>query len=343
MTKKILIVFGFLLTSFAGITLWIYYNTFVKNIELKNEESCILYISSETTWEEISKQIQNCFDIKHTTLFNKIAQRKSLPQKFKKGYYKFSKPLPLNKLFNTIKYGHQTPVNIVFNSIRNLPELAGIVANQMMFDSSEIASLFKNIEVIESYGFDSETFPTMFIPNTYELYWTTSPVDFIKRMYAEHQKFWNKQRLMKAENLKLSTVEINILASIVEKETAIKSEMPTVAGVYLNRIRKKIPLQADPTIIFAMGDFSIRRVTHRMLETNSPYNTYKYKGLPPGPICIPSSHAIDAILNYEKHEYLYFCASPSLDGSHIFAKTLRQHNQNAEEYRRTLNKLKIFK
>jgi UPF0755 protein len=281
--------------------------------------------------------------VEESAVFEYLVEYKKLPETFNVGHYRFDKPLTANSLINKIKHGHQDPIKVVFNSIRNLKELAGVVGTQVMFDSLDLQHKLVDFEMITKYGFTEETFSTMFIPNTYQVYWTISPDDFIKRMNSEYKKFWNQERLGKANNLKLSPVEVSILASIVEKETAVRSEMRTVAGVYLNRLRIKMPLQADPTVVFASGDFEARRVTNKMLAIDSPYNTYKRQGLPPGPIWIPSSFSIDAVLNFEKHDYVFFCASPKMDGTHIFAKTLRQHNQNAEEYRRVLNKMRIFR
>ncbi|MDD2563182.1 MAG: endolytic transglycosylase MltG [Salinivirgaceae bacterium] len=343
MIKKLLLIFGLFSAIIVALLTWTFYSTFYKNVELKSGANCTIFISTETTWEEINLQIQDGFKIDNQTLYQSIINYKSLSSTFKTGHYTFSKPIPLNQIVNTLKNGNQTPIKIVFNTLRDLSELAGIIAKQMMFDSTELIETLTNVDIQKQYNYNKESFGTMFIPNTYEFYWTVSPSKFVERMNSEHNLFWDKQRLLKAKEISLTPTEVSILASIVEKETSVKSEMSTVAGVYLNRIKRKMPLQADPTVIYAMGDFSIRRVTFKMLETESPYNTYKYRGLPPGPICIPSSIAIDAVLNHKKHDYLYFCASPNMDGSHLFAKTLRQHNQNANEYQKMLNKMRIYK
>jgi UPF0755 protein len=184
---------------------------------------------------------------------------------------------------------------------------------------------------------------TLFIPNTYEFYWNTSADKFIERMYVEYKHFWSKSRLNKAQKIKLTPEQVIILASIVEEETIKDDEKPTVAGVYLNRLHKNIRLQADPTVRFAVGDFEIKRILNKHLKIDSPYNTYKYAGLPPGPICIPTISSIDAVLNYKKHDYLYFCAKDDFSGYHAFAKTLKQHNINATKYRKALNKNRIYK
>ena len=190
---------------------------------------------------------------------------------------------------------------------------------------------------LNSLGLDAFTVSSLFIPNTYEFYWNTTVTSFLSRMVAEHHHFWNESRQSKAKRLNLTKEEVVTLASIVEKETLQTSEQPVVAGLYLNRLKKSMKLQSDPTVIFAIGDFSIRRVLKKDLKYDSPYNTYKYKGLPIGPISIPSIRAIDAVLNYQKHEYLYMCAKEDFSGYHNFAKSVRQHYANAAKYRKALN------
>ena len=184
---------------------------------------------------------------------------------------------------------------------------------------------------------------TLFIPNTYELFWNTSPKKLVERMATEHDKFYDKLRKEKMKALELSSEEVYTLASIVQKETLVSAEKPRVAGVYINRLKRGQLLQADPTVVFASGEFGLRRVLNKHLAIDSPYNTYKYEGLPPGPIAMPDITTIDAVLNYEKHKYLYFCASPDNSGKHLFAKTLVQHNRNADKYRAYLNKRRIYK
>ncbi len=343
MFRKILIPTAILMALVLATGGWFYYQVFHKKIAPKNEQGCPMYVYPETTWAELHQTLQDCFGIKENFIFEHLVRYKNLPETFKPGHYRFDKPLSANSLVNKLKSGQQNPVKVVFNSVRNLSELAGIVGNQMMFDSLQLIQMLKDPATVQDYGFSGENLATMFIPNTYEVYWTMSVNDFVRRMNSEYKKFWSQQRVEKAKKLNLSPIEVSILASIVEKETAVRSEMPVVAGVYLNRLRIRMPLQADPTVVFASGDFGARRVTNKMSAIDSPYNTYKKQGLPPGPICIPASFSIDAVLNYQMHDYLYFCASPKMDGTHIFAKTLRQHNQNAEEYRRMLNKMRIYR
>lgn len=322
---------------------WVYYITFHRPVKFKHEKKCTIYVTPETSWEELDSMLNRCFKLENNLAFERIAKYKNLEKSFKPGRYVFERSISANDLVNTFKYGRQTPLNVVFNSLNNLNELAGKLGNQMMFDSIDIQRELSDNEVIESFGFNKETFPAMFIPNKYQVYWTDTPMAFLKRMKREYDKFWNKEGIERAKMLNLTPIEVSILASIVEKESFVASEMPTIAGVYLNRLKANMPLQADPTVVFATGKFSVRRVTKKMLAVESPYNTYKNTGLPPGPICIPSIQSINSVLNPQKHEYLFFCASTKMDGTHVFAKTLRQHNANAEKYRKLLNKKRIYR
>lgn len=239
--------------------------------------------------------------------------------------------------------GNQTPVRLVIPSVRTLDRLAGAVGKQLMVDSATVMAVLIDKHLIDSLGYTQETFPSMFIPNTYEVYWTMSPEQFVTRMQKENKRFWNNSRLTKAKALGLSPCEVITLASIVDEETAKDDEKPMVAGLYLNRLRRGMLLQADPTVKFALGDFELRRILHVHLQADSPYNTYKYGGLPPGPIRIPSMMAIDAVLNPDKHSYLYMCAKEDFSGYHNFAATLTQHNANARRYQQALNRLGIKK
>ncbi|MFW5793180.1 MAG: endolytic transglycosylase MltG, partial [Bacteroidota bacterium] len=221
--------------------------------------------------------------------------------------------------------------------------LAGFIAKRIEADSLSIINILNNDEVMKKYDLNSENASLMFIPNTYEVYWNTSAEELLNRMHSEYKKFWNEERLQKASNMNMTPQQVGVLASIVQQETNYLDEMDRIAGVYINRINMGMPLQADPTIVFAHGDFTINRVLKTHLEINSPYNTYINKGLPPGPISLPSPQAIDRVLNYEKHDYLYFCAKEDFSGYHAFAKTLQQHLINARRYQQELNYQKILR
>ena len=242
-----------------------------------------------------------------------------------------------------LRSGSQTPVRFTFNNIRTLEQLASRIDEQLELDSLDFISAVNNNDSLKELGFNSHNYASLFIPNTYELYWNIDADEFVEKMINEYKRFWNEERRHKADNLKLKPIEVSILASIVDKETTKISEMPRIAGVYLNRLKKNWLLQADPTLVFAIGDFEIKRVLDVHKEIESPYNTYKYIGLPPGPICIPSIAAIDAVLNAEKHKYFYFCAKDDLSGYHVFARNIREHNVNANKYRKALNKKRIWK
>jgi len=264
--------------------------------------------------------------------------------KIKSGRYKIEPGWSNRKLIQHLRSGKQSPVKLILNNERLLPEVAGQVATFIEPDSISVLSTLFDQNVITKYDLQLETLMTLFIPNTYEVYWNITTEEFLERMKKENDKFWAaKNRMSKLENLKMSKEEVYTLASIVEKETNYNPEKKDVAGVYLNRLERGIMLQADPTVVFANQDFGIRRVLNKHLEKDSQYNTYKYAGLPPGPISMASISSIDAVLENEDHKYLYFCAKPDNSGQHVFAKTLSQHNSNARKFQRWLNKQRIFK
>lgn len=251
---------------------------------------------------------------------------------------KYSIPSGLNsvELIRRLRSGNQEGINVTLNNYRTTKEMSEDVALHFRFDSNDLLNYIHNAD-LESLGITEEQLLTLFIPNTYEFFWTASPQNFVERMIKEHDAFWNKaERTEKLKQNNLTKAEAYTLASIVQKETNKNDEKARVAGVYLNRLKRGMLLQADPTVIFAVGDFSIRRVLYRHLEHDSKYNTYKYLGLPPGPICMPDVSSIDAVLNAEGHSYLYFCAKADHSGYHSFAKTLREHNRNAKAYQKSL-------
>ncbi len=274
--------------------------------------------------------------------FNWVAKRKEYQRVVRPGRYHFKPGTNSNQMVNMLRAGLQEPVRLTFNNIRFPPQLAAVVSNYIQADSASVAELFTP-ETAADYGFSIETFSAMFIPNTYEFYWTTSASDFVARMKVEHDRFWNETRMARAAELGMSPVEVTILASIVQEETVKRDEKPRVAGVYINRLKRGMPLQADPTVKFAVGDVTLQRVLFSHLAIDSPYNTYKYAGLPPGPITFSEISSIDAVLHFESHDYLYFCASDDFSGYHLFARTLSEHNRNAERYRRALDARKIFR
>jgi UPF0755 protein len=274
--------------------------------------------------------------------FEWVAGRKNYPGLIKPGHYIIKPSMNNNDLVNMLRSGAQEPVDVVFNNIRFKEELAGKISRQIEADSVSFIRCWNDREFLKSLNTSPEKVLMIFIPNTYEFWWTTDSYEFTRRMYKEFHAFWNAGRTQKAEFTRLSIPEIIILASIIEKETQKNDEKPAIAGVYINRLRKDWPLQADPTIVFATGNFELKRVLKVHTEIDSPYNTYIYRGLPPGPICIPSIASIDAVLNYKKHDYMFFCARNDLSGYHAFSRTLAEHNRYARAYQKALNERKII-
>lgn len=318
----------------------IYRQIYKPNIE---KGSYYLYITTGSEFNDVVETLKQDHVLKNLSSFIWLAEKKNYPNHVYPGRYTLDSMMNNNNIIDKLRSGFQDPVRLVFNSIRTREQLAGKVSKQIEADSLSLIRLFHSDSMISKYGFRPETFTCIFLPNTYEVWWNTSAEKFIERMYKEYLQFWNDERKEKAAKLNLSAEEITTLASIVDEETYYKDEMPRVAGVYINRLRKRMHLQADPTLKFALGDFTIKRVLNIHKQIDSPYNTYKRYGLPPGPISIPSISAIDAVLNYESHRYLYFCAKPDFSGYHNFAKTLSQHNMNAREYQRALNKERIWR
>lgn len=270
-----------------------------------------------------------------------VARLKKLDRSVKAGHYVIRSGTSPMALVNTLRAGGQTPVRLTFNNIRTMEQLAGRMARELETDSLTLLAHLTAPSTAEKYGFTKEEFIGMFIPNTYEVWWNTSPEALTDRMASEYEKFWTSERTEKLARTRLSKKEVINLASIVYEETKLASEMPKIAGVYINRLRRGIPLQACPTAKYAVGDFTLKRILHKHTQVDSPYNTYRHRGLPPGPICMPSIAAIDAVLNYSEHNYLYFCAKEDFSGRHNFSTNLSQHNRYAKRYSETLRKAGI--
>jgi UPF0755 protein len=246
-------------------------------------------------------------------------------------------------VINLLRSGVQAPVSFTFTHVRTLEELADIIARQLPITSSEFLDRVHDPVRVEALGFTPSTLPAMFLPNTYEFYWNTNATEFIQRMHREYQHFWNEQRVAKATEMGLTPVEVSTLASIIEEESNKRDEFPVIAGVYVNRLRRGMKLDACPTLKFILGDFTLSRVLDKHTKIDHPYNTYLHAGLPPGPIRVASIQAIDSVLNYQEHDYLFFCARSDFSGCHHFSRTLRQHNAYAREYHKELDKRKIWK
>jgi UPF0755 protein len=325
--------------SFAAVFV---YKQFSKPIiDFKDAKQVELFIPTGSDFDYVKAQLDSTGVLIDDDLFVLLADKKNYKKNVKPGKYRLKDKMTANELVNMLRSGNQVPIRFTFNNIRFVDKLAGLAAKKLELDSAELSSLFHNDEYLEQFGFNQQTVVAMFLPNTYEFYWNTSADQFMKRMYKEYNRFWNGNRKNKALEMNLSILDVSILASIVQEETNRRDEMSRIAGVYINRLHRGMLLQADPTARFAYGDFSVKRVTYDYLKIDSPYNTYMYAGLPPGPICMPDPITIDKVLNYEKHNYLFFCAKPDNTGYHAFAKTNREHNRNADAYHRYLNKHRI--
>lgn len=302
-------------------------------------EQAELFVGSHATYEEVVDSLMP--RMRHRAAFHRYARRINLPETFKAGHYLLKSGMNVIEVARMLKLGLQTPVRVTINNVRTPAQLAGKLARQLDADSAALLRVVTSERVARELGFDSVTLFSMFIPDTYELWWTTTPEELVRRMKQEYDRFWTPVRDAKRKRSGLSRLEVMTLASIVYEETRKTDEMPRIAGVYINRLRRGIPLQADPTVKYAMQDFTLRRILHRHLKTQSPYNTYIHRGLPPSPICMPGKNAIDAVLDFEQHDYIFFCARPTFDGYHNFARTLREHNANARAYAAELNRRKI--
>ena len=290
---------------------------------------------------KVEKMLASAADIKSMKAFAPLMKHYKYDTRVKPGNYAIRPGDSMRDICLRLLSGNQTPVKLVIHSVRTLDRLAGAVGKQLMTDSASIAAILSDSHLIDSLGYTTETFPAMFIPNTYEVYWTITPQQFIARIHKEHTRFWNDKRLSQAKALGLTPVEVATLASIVEEETNKNDEKPLVAGLYLNRLKRGMLLQADPTVKYAHGKFELRRILLTHLTIDSPYNTYKYAGLPPGPIRIPSTAGLESVLNPAQHNYIYMCAKEDFSGYHNFATTLAQHNANARRYQQELNNRKI--
>lgn len=325
----------------AGAVGYNYYQK-IYGSSIESETDVVLYIPSNWDYTQLLEALEDSTWIKDVQDFDWVANRKNYPSLLKSGKYLIKSGWSNAQFVDLLRSGEQQPIKVTFNNQRTLAQLAGKLSKKLEPDSVAFLKHFSNPELISHYGFSEATFPALFVPNTYEFYWNTSPEKFVERMATEFKQFWNDDRKAKATKLGLTQSEVVTLASIVEEETKMNDEKPRVAGVYLNRLRKNMPLQADPTLIFGIGDFSIRRVLNVHKKIDSPYNTYMYKGLPPGPIRIPEISSVDAVLNPQYHNYLYFCAKEDFSGYHNFAVNYRDHLNNARRYQQALNSRKIY-
>jgi UPF0755 protein len=307
------------------------------------KESAYIHITPDDNSTTIIDKLSEIEGIGSTKGFELLAKHNNFDSRKRSGRFAINNGENMHTIYRRIVSNEQTPVKLVVPATRTLEQMVGAISRQLMLDSLELIEFIKTPIYYESIGYKSETLPSLFIPNTYEVYWNIKPETLITRLMNERRRFWNEERSNKAKKLNLTPEEVATLASIIDEETNNDEEKPVVAGMYINRLKRGMPLQADPTVKYAIGDPTRQRILKKDLATDSPYNTYRYKGLPPGPIRIPTIQAIESVLNYTKHNYLYMCAKEDFSGKHNFARTLTEHNANARRYQAALNKLNIKK
>lgn len=342
--KKILLIIALIgLAGLAGFSYYIYNVIFDANTAFE-EQTVDVYISTGATFAEVREQLKPLLEDEEK--FALVAQKKGYTGNVKAGKFILRRGMSNNEIINTLRSTNE-PVWVTFNNQERLEDLAGRISTQIEADSLTLLKVMKDSAFLEQQEFEERNALSMYIPNKYQFFWNTSAEEFRQRMQTEYERFWNPERLQKAKKIGLTPHEVMVLASIVQKETAKVDERPKVAGVYMNRIKNDWRLEADPTVIYALKDqlqdfdTVIRRVLYKDLKIDSPYNTYLYRELPPGPITMPDITSIDAVLNYEDHNYFYFVADVQNFGYHKFAKTLAQHNANKREYVRWINEQRI--
>ncbi len=340
MTKKrklfayALVLVSTVAASFA-FYLWQVYSS--PNLNVEGKEKFVLYIPEGSGYDNVLDSLRAHRMIHNEIAFGFLTKRKGYRENIKPGRYEIPPNSSNNTIISKLMSGRQDPVKLTFNNVRTKEDLARKIGNRLAFDPQILVEKLNDDVVVQQLGFNKETVMNMFLPDTYFIYWTVSPDGFLERMQTEYRKFWNEERLNKAQSINLTPDQVGTLASIVQSETNKKDEMPVVAGVYINRLAIGMPLQADPTVKFAIGDFTLKRILHKHLVIESPYNTYRNRGLPPGPIALPERVALDAVLNYEQHNYTYFSAKEDFSGYHNFAEDLTQHMKNAQKYHTALN------
>lgn len=339
-TKIILAIFLIVLVIGGYFGLNIYKTYMAPNITGSEK---YIYVKTGASYDDFLNDLTNKDVLKSIGSFKEAAGKMNLAKNLKPGRYGVKEGMNNRTLINKLKSGNQDAVKLKFQNIRKKENFAAYLAKNMEADSLAFIKVLDSAALLEKNGFNTDNIYTMFIPNTYEMYWNISPLEFFEKMLKQYDKFWTEERKRKAAALNLTPIKATILASIVDSEALYDKEMPTIAGLYLNRLNRGILLQADPTVIFANDDFTVKRVTNRLLSVDSKYNTYKYAGLPPGPITMPSINAIDAVLNREVNNYIYMCAKEDFSGYHNFAETVVQHEINAKKYREALNKRNIYR
>ncbi len=342
--KKIFAIFLIVFTIFlVSFSFYVYQMVSTPNI-LVEQEDRILLIPEGTTFKALQQKLYDDNIVNEGVSFGVMAKLMKYDETIKPGRYLLKKNMSNLEAIRLLRSGRQEPIDVTFNNVRLKSELAAKICGNISADSTRFLALLNDTSVVNKYGFNTDNIMCMFIPNTYEVYWTTTEQELLERMHSEYERFWTDTRKQKAEALGMSQVEVSVLASVVQAEQLRHpDERPKVAGLYLNRLKRGIALQADPTLVYAIGDFTITRVLNTHKEIASPYNTYLNTGLPPGPINLPEISSIDAVLNYDDHKYLYMCAKEDFSGYHNFATNLQAHLANAQRYQQALNKAKVYR
>lgn len=341
--KKILLV-ALIAGSVLAISMTFYFYQvfFSPNTLVDRDQPYMLKIPTNSVFKNVVDKLYEDKVINDALSFGFVAKTLGYQEAVKPGLYKIDPKMNNLQLVRMLRSGAQVPVRVTFNNIRTKEELAEKITANLEVTSEQFLQLIQDSVYIRKFDFEEETVMSMFIPNTYEFWWNTSPEALFDRMYKEYQAFWTDERKQKAQQLGLTQKEVSTLASIVQAESQKSDERAKIAGVYLNRMKIGMALQADPTLVFATGDFTLKRILNVHKEIESPYNTYKYTGLPPGPINLPDINSLNAVLNAEKHQYMYFCAKEDFSGYHAFAVTYNEHINNARRYQAALNAAKIY-
>lgn len=333
--KTISIIF---VASIAFVLLLVLVKATIDRQHIDIAEPVSIYVPSGSDFEALTDSLKAHDCIVDEVVFRGMAKTRKLDRHVKPGRYVVEPGMSVVRLVGKLYSGNQDAVRVTVNRHRTNEQLCRFFASKLEMEADSLLVLLNDSETTEQYGFTPETIIGMFVQNTYDIYWTTTPQKLLDRMKKEYDRFWNAKRRGECMAMGMSQQEVITLASIVDEETNKDNEKSTIASVYLNRLRKGMALQADPTVKYAVGDFGIRRILHKHLEVNSPYNTYKNIGLPPGPICMPSISSIDAVLANRKTDYLYFCAKEDFSGYHNFAATPDEHARNAQRFHQALNK-----
>ena len=327
----------FLVISVLGISFsfYAYQMVYTPNI-LVDQDDRLLLVKEGNTFKDVQQELHDGEFVQDLISFSFLAKLMNYDEQIKPGRYLLKRNMSNLRAIQLLKSGAQEPVRITFNNVRLVPELAEKITRNLGMTPQEFEASVVQFAMTNSYGLNKENILVMFIPNTYQVYYNIVPDALVKRMYQEYENFWTDERKAKAKKIGLTPTEVSILASIVQAESVRPDEAPTIAGLYMNRLKQGIPLQADPTLVFAVGDFTLKRILNVHKEIDSPYNTYKYAGLPPGPINMPEINSLEAVLDFKPSDYLYMCAKEDFSGRHNFTSDYQEHMNNAIRYQKAL-------